>query len=200
MKLLYKPNEFQCVAVSGGVDSMFLLDFLLKGKHSKTVVHFNHGTEFGEKAYRFVHEYCYSKNLDLIVGFIASSQKSSHESWEEYWRNERYKFFNSINAKIALAHHLDDAVETYLFNCINGKAYTMPSKNGNVVRPLLITKRSFINNWVEKNKVPCMDDPGNFDEKYCRSVIRNKIVPEVLKVNKGIHTVVKNMILESTND
>jgi len=196
IKLLFTPSKFDFIAVSGGIDSMVLADFVNKGRHKKKIIHFNHGTEFGERAQKFVEEYGHSKNIDVISAKI-TSPKPKDESWEEYWRNQRYKFFNTINSKIALAHHLDDAIESYLFYCINGKSWTIPASRNNVVRPFLTTAKSELLKWSEDKNVEYLDDPSNYDDKYARSIIRHKIMPEVVKVNPGIYKVVKNMIMKN---
>lgn len=193
MKLLFKPSEFDFIAVSGGMDSMVLADFVLRGGHTKPIVHFNHGTEFGDKAQRFVFNYASVNDFTLFAGTI-NSPKPKDESWEEYWRNQRYGFFKSLNGKIALAHHLDDAIETYLFYCLNGKKWSMPKSNGNVVRPFLATPKSEIESWAKRKNVDYLDDPSNCDRKYARSIIRHDIMPKALEVNPGLGTVVKKLI------
>ncbi|MEX0870066.1 MAG: tRNA lysidine(34) synthetase TilS [Candidatus Spechtbacterales bacterium] len=194
IRLLGKiPGEVH-VAVSGGPDSMAAVDFL-KRKHDVTVMHFHHGSEFGERAFKFVSEYCRDENLTLVTEKI-SRTKESKESPEEYWRNERYKWFNSFNFPIVTAHNLDDVVEWYIFSALHGNARLVPYKNDNVIRPFLITPKSEFISWVERNNVPYMNDPANEDRKYSRSIVRHDIMPHALKVNPGLYKVVKKMVME----
>jgi tRNA(Ile)-lysidine synthase len=197
-KLLHKPSEFDYIAVSGGIDSMVLLDFICNGGgHKKVVLHFNHGTEYGYKAHEFVHDYCFAKDIPFICGKIQSPKLPS-QSWEEYWREERYMFFNKFKGKnIALAHHLGDATETYIFNCLHGNPdWIMPASRDNVVRPLLTTPKSEIEDWANRKSVPYMDDPSNENTDYMRCAIRHELMPKCKKVNPGIETVVKKKVEE----
>jgi tRNA(Ile)-lysidine synthase len=97
-----------------------------------------------------------------------------------------------LGGGIGMAHNLNDAVETWLFNMFHaGKGYTIPYSRLNIVRPLLITSRAEIEEWAKKNNVPHCEDESNTDLKYMRNRIRHVILPEVLKVNPGLFTVVK---------
>lgn len=187
-RLYHKPSEFSYVAVSGGIDSMVLFDFVKR--HNKTILHFNHGTEFGAKASEFVQDYAYQNKINIRAAKIFGS-KTKSESWEEYWRNKRYRFFSQFDdGKIALAHHLDDAVETYLFNMIHGNDWLMPASRGNIVRPFITTRKNQIIKWANDHGVNYLDDPSNCDDKFSRSIIRNQMMDQVMKINPGIHKVV----------
>ena len=196
IRLLYKPSSFDFIAVSGGMDSMALADFVRR--YNKTILHFNHGTEFGHRAQTFVEDYARECDLPIVVG-RTTRDKLTHESWEEYWRNQRYGFLGTINGTIALAHHLDDAVETYLFYMINGKQWTIPSRRDNILRPFLSTPKVEIVGWVDRNRVPYIDDPSNYDTKYTRSKIRHNLMKVVEDINPGIRTVVRSMIMEMSD-
>lgn len=195
IRLLYKPCEFKYIAVSGGMDSMVLTDFCT---NKKTIVHFDHGTEFGSKAKKFVVDYANDNDIPLICGEISRSKISS-ESWEEYWRNQRYEFFDSIDGTIALAHHLDDATETYLFYALSGQQWTIPPCRGKYIRPFLITPQNELAKWASRKGILFLDDPSNYDEKYSRSKIRHNLMPIAESINPGIRTVVKKKILEIYN-
>ena len=60
------------LACSGGPDSMAILDFLRNGKKDITVIHFNHGTDHGADAERFLTEYCREKEITIVTGSIDS--------------------------------------------------------------------------------------------------------------------------------
>ena len=188
------PNNFY-LAVSGGIDSMVALDFFLNGRYKPTVLYFNHGTTFGDKAEDFVKSRCKDLNLSLIINKI-KRDPYKNESIEEYWRNERYSFFNKISGPIITAHHLDDVAEWWLFSCMHGLPKLIPYKRNNVIRPFLMTAKSEIISWAKRRSVQYMDDPSNKDEKYMRTIIRSKILPEALKVNPGLRTVLKKKIKE----
>jgi len=187
------PNKVY-LACSGGVDSMAILDFLIRGKKEVVVCYFNHGTDHSKWVWSGLKEYCDTRGVQTIYGEV-NREKLKVESPEEYWRNIRYDFFRTIPDDIITCHHLDDCVETYLFNSIHGNPRTIGYRNGNVIRPFLTTKKSDFIKWCQKWGIPYWDDKSNGDLKFSRNRIRHMIVPEVLKVNPGIHKVVKKMIL-----
>ena len=192
-KLLTNLPRHLWVACSGGVDSMAVLDFLSRN-HNVSVVYFNHLTAHGISSEDWITRYCSSKSVDLVVGKI-SRLRLSHESQEEYWRNCRYEFFKTVPGTVVTAHHLDDAVETYLFNCLHGKNHTIPLRHHNVVRPFLTTPKREFENWCERKGVPWIEDASNHDIKHMRNLIRHNIVPEALRVNPGLSTVVKKIVV-----
>jgi len=194
-KLLTKLPKNLSVACSGGVDSMALLDFL-RLRHNVTVCFFHHGTETSYHALNFLSTYCYENSIPMRVDFLVEDCPKSL-SMEEHWRNSRYHFLHSIEGVVITAHHLDDCVETYLFNCLHGKSHTIPLWRNNVVRPFLTTPKSVFESWCVRHEVPWVGDSSNLDLKYMRNLIRHKIVPEALKVNPGLRKVVKKIVLQS---
>ena len=175
-------------AVSGGVDSMAVLDFLQRN-HDVHVLHFNHGTEHGHRAMAFLVDYCQSKGLPYSLGFIRND-KPQDKSWEEHWRDERYAFLTRSNMPVVLGHHLDDCVETYVFNMCHGKDHTIPYSHANCVRPFRLTHKSDLVKWAKDHDVPWIDDPSNENTDYTRNLIRKELLPRMLKVNPGIHKVI----------
>ena len=186
------------VAVSGGVDSMAVLDFLARN-HDVTAYCFDHGTDFGAKALDFVAGYCEENRIPLQRGHITNTC-SPGVSREEHWRNERYAWLKTFDQTIVLGHHLDDCVETYVFNMCNGTAYHMPYRHANCIRPFRLTRKPELVKWVNKNNVPYLDDPSNENEEFTRNHVRHKVVPTILKVNPGLHKVVKKQLMEQAYD
>lgn len=196
IRLICKIPKNITVAFSGGVDSVACVDFLSR-KHNITCLHFNHNTEHSNHANSFVREFCKNRNLSLVVGEL-SREKPKSKSLEEHWRHERYKFFKSnSNGFVITCHHLDDAVETYLFNSFHGNMETIPVINKYIMRPFLTTRKSELVNWCMKNNLSWVEDPSNSDTKYMRNLIRKEIVPLVTKVNRGIYSTVSKIILQS---
>lgn len=174
---------------------MAVLDFLRKNHHVH-VAYFNHGTTHGTQSEAWIRSYCAQHGLDLHVGHIRSS-KPSHMSQEEFWRTTRYAFLTQIPGTVVTAHHLDDCVETYLFNCLHGKHHTIPYCHANVVRPFLTTPKSEFVCWCSRKKVPWCEDESNEDMRYTRNLIRHTIVPQALQVNPGLHKVVRKLVFDS---
>jgi len=179
------------IACSGGVDSMAIVDFL-KRKHHVTIAYFNHRTQHGEKASEFVSRYCGDNNIVMLYGSLRS-QRGSKESQEEYWRRERYDFLSGLGPVIT-AHHLDDCVETYIHSALNGTPKVIPMIRNNVLRPFLTTRKSELISWCQRHDVLWIEDISNQDSKYMRNYIRNELMPHALRVNPGLHTLVKKVV------
>jgi tRNA(Ile)-lysidine synthase len=196
INLITKLPRQLTVACSGGVDSMAVLNFLMNS-HKVSVAFFHHGTQTSDQAASFVKSYCQAHDVKFTSQQINQVTTPKGLSQEEHWRTERYKFLHAIDDVVITAHHLDDCVETYLFNCVHGKSHTIPFRNRNVIRPFLTTTKKELVNWCERKAVPWQEDASNQDLKYMRNLIRHQIVPQALKINPGLHTVVKKMVLDS---
>lgn len=196
IEILNKINKEIYIAVSGGVDSMAALSFL-KNKHKVEVLYFNHGTNFSDKAEIFIENFC-NKNKLILHKKKISIDKPKNKSIEEFWREERYKFFDNFNDKnIVTAHHLDDVIEWWLFSAINGEAKLIPYKRNNIIRPFLVTKKEDFKIWCERNKIEFINDESNLDIKFSRNRIRHNIMPEILKLNPGIHKNLKKLLIKN---
>ena len=95
IRIIGKIPKKVTIACSGGVDSMVVVDFLKKGKRDISLAYFNHDTVHGKEAERFVSTFAEKNQLPLLVGKVTSTK--GRRSMEEFWRDERYKFFNKIN-------------------------------------------------------------------------------------------------------
>jgi tRNA(Ile)-lysidine synthase len=185
------------VACSGGSDSMAVLDFVRRSHHVR-VAFYHHGTHTSDQALPVIQAYCDSHGLPLTVDHI-QGDRPPDQSWEEWWRNCRLKFLHALPGQVITAHHLDDCVETYLFNCVHGKHHTIPYRNQNILRPFLTTPKSVFTRWCTRKGVRWHEDHTNQDVKYMRNLIRHHIVPEALKVNPGLRTVVRKMVIDAFN-
>jgi tRNA(Ile)-lysidine synthetase-like protein len=186
---------------------MACLHFLTKGKHSQhgMVVFIHHGTVTSDVSEKIVRDYCQAHSWQF-KSLAINPDRPMASSQEEYWRDERYRLFGQVAAsfsacKIITAHHLDDAVETYLFNTLNGKTYTMPvsrrlkeDSNVFVVRPFIRNKKESLLMYCKENNLCYYDDPTNHDGSNMRSYIRKNIVPQALFVNAGLYTVVEKIL------
>lgn len=186
------------LAVSGGPDSMAMLDFISRNTLRKvTVLMFDHNTGVHKHAEELVTHYLGSRGLEheVKVGTI-SRDKNADESWEEYWRNERYKFLHSFDFPVLTAHNLDDCVETWLWKCSHGSPSVIPYRNKNVIRPFLLTKKSSMVDWCNRYDVPYWVDPSNLSNNYMRGIMRNDVIPAMLRVNPGLYTCVSGVVLK----
>lgn len=195
------PNEIG-LACSGGIDSMVILDFLLNNSSNKFknqnrkihLFHFNHQTEHSQDAESFVKRISEKHNLSLTTSTLQNERKSG-QSLEEYWRNERYNFFHSFDLPIITAHHLSDCVETWLMTCLRGSGKLIGFRNQNVIRPFLTTSKQDILNWAERKNVLFIQDPSNFENVHDRNIVRNEMMPIVMKLNPGIEKTVRKLLL-----
>ena len=183
------------VAVSGGIDSMAVLDFLRRS-HDVLVLHYNHGTTYAPKAEALVRDYCEKHDLDLIVGKCEEEMPEgvSHEAW---WREKRYAFFaESTDRKIVTAHHLDDVVENWIFTALNGNPYLIPQERDNYIRPFLTTEKRDFTLWCIRKEVPTINDPSNGNTRYRRNYIRRIMMPHVEHINPGIKKTIRKKLLD----
>ena len=185
------------IACSGGVDSMTAVDFFLKGRKNIKVAHFDHNTEHGHVAKKFVANYCKDRDIEFIESTL-SRPKLDEESPEEYWRNERISWLYSIPGPVITAHHLDDAVEWWIFSSLNGVSKLIPTANRNIIRPFLWTQKFELMEWAERKNVPFVEDGSNRNLRFCRNRIRHNILPEALKINPGLYKVVKKKLQENS--
>lgn len=193
IKLLFPLPKKVTVAVSGGVDSMAIVDFLRR-KHEVDCAFYHHGTENSKNAFEFVTKYCEKNRILLHVGCALSKEKPKKLSWEEYWRDNRYKFLSNFTSTVITAHHLDDCVETYIWSCMHGKPKLPQFKRDNIRRPFLTTRKSELLKWCDNKKVPWIYDTSNDDTNFTRNYIRHELMPHALKVNPGLYKVVKKTL------
>ena len=118
---------------------------------------------------------------------------------EEFWRDERYNFFNRINTEFLITcHHLDDAVETWVMTAMHGLCKLIPyHRKPNIYRPFLMTSKKSIKEYAIKNKLEWIEDPTNLRTEYIRNHIRHSMMPGILKINPGIRTVIRKKIIET---
>jgi tRNA(Ile)-lysidine synthase len=188
------PKEIT-VAVSGGADSMAVLDFLRRGNRDVLVVHVDHNTEFGVESRKLVEEYCLEHELSLKIHKIEVSPVSGM-SLEEFWRDERYKVFSKCSGEVITAHHADDSLEWWFMTAAHGIPRLIPYRNGNVIRPFLLTTHEDFLSWCERHNVPFLKDPGNKDPKYMRSLVRTEIIPLMKVVNPGLIKMIRKKYIK----
>lgn len=193
IKLLGKIPSKIYVACSGGPDSMAALTFLNNRRRDVTAAYFNHGTSHGAHALDFVKRYCNENEIPLVVGHV-TRLKDPSESEEEYWRNERYKFFDSLDAPVVTAHHLDDVEEWWVFSSLHGECKLIPYRKGTVIRPFLLTSKKELLSWLRSRDLPYVTDPSNVETVHMRNLIRHAIMPHCKKVNPGLSKVLKKKL------
>lgn len=165
------------VAVSGGVDSVVLLDMLAKNTDNEIVVaHFEHGIR-GESSLedaRFVGALArkYSTKYEFAEGNLGQ------DASEEEARIKRYEFLKQTatkyGAQLVTAHHKDDLVETIMINLVRGTGWRGLAVFGDasIERPLLHMRKADIYSYALQNNLEWVEDETNASDKYLRNRMR----------------------------
>jgi tRNA(Ile)-lysidine synthase len=179
-----KPGKY-VLAVSGGVDSMTLLDLLSSLDGVELVLaHFNHGIRpDGSKDEEFIRQKAKSYGLPLEAGYGNLGAQAS----EETAREARYKFLKDIcerheAAAIITAHHQDDMLETAIINILRGtgpQGLVAIQSNPDIVRPLLAVPKKEILAYARAKNLSWVEDESNDDLKYLRNYIRANLMTKL---------------------
>lgn len=192
LKILVKPDEKIIVGVSGGPDSMCLLNILYNLKYNIVVAHINHLIrEDATDDEAFVKEFCDKRNIPIYIKRIDINKKANSEKigLEEAGRNARYEFFEEVRlkenaTKIATAHNKNDVAETVIMNMlrgsgINGLKSIEKIREGKYIKPLVEIEREKIEEYCIKNNLNPRIDSTNSDNTYTRNKIRNIVIPYI---------------------
>ncbi|GAB7387195.1 tRNA lysidine(34) synthetase TilS [Bacillaceae bacterium] len=206
-KKLIEKGDHVLVGVSGGPDSIALLDVLQRlgprFSFSLTAVHLNHrfrGEEAEEDA-RFVASFCAERNIPCIVQAVDVPALVAERGGnpQAVARDERYRFFGEAAKrsganKIALAHHADDQVETVLMRFLRGTGLRglagipVRRKHGEfeVIRPFLEVDRREIEGYCRERRLPYRIDSSNYATKYLRNRVRLEVIPYLQELNPNL--------------
>jgi tRNA(Ile)-lysidine synthase len=193
-------NDGALIGVSGGRDSVALLDALVALGFRKLVVcHLDHAlrAESGADA-KFVRALARSWKLPCVIERedVAARASRRKQSLETAAREARYEFFARVAAKrgcltLFLAHHADDQVETLLFNLLRGSGAaglggmsptttrTIGSTTLTIHRPLLGVWREEIDAYLAAHGLAFREDASNTDPRHTRNRLRHTLLPEI---------------------
>lgn len=201
------------IGVSGGADSIALLEFFVSVKEKYDldicVAHIEHGIR-GEDSVsdaEFVENYCKKLGVKFYLKTIDAPNlaKKAKMGVEEYSRMARYDFFNTIECdKIATAHNLTDNIETLLFRLARGTglkgACSIPAVRGKIIRPFIEVSSNEIRKWCNDNNIPYRVDCTNSDSAYSRNLIRLEILPLFEKLNANYQDNIDDFISDVNED
>ncbi|MBR2624614.1 MAG: tRNA lysidine(34) synthetase TilS, partial [Paludibacteraceae bacterium] len=193
---LFSPDSRIIVAVSGGADSVMLLRVLVSAGFDCVAAHCNfhlRGDE-SDRDQSFVESLCAELSVPLeFVHFQTEEYAAQHKlSIEMAARELRYDWFEQIRVKhgadvIAVAHHADDVVETFLMNIVRGTGIHgltgIKPVAGRIVRPLLCLYRSEIEEYMRLNSFAYVTDSTNLQPDYLRNKFRLSVIPLLQSVN-----------------
>lgn len=174
------PAGRYVVAVSGGVDSVVLLDLLTKlGRVEIIVAHFDHGIRTDSQAdAMFVEVLARQHNLR----FECRREELGPAASEEHARRQRYNFLQEVasryDALLMTAHHADDVIETIAINLHRGTGWRglAVMDNPRIIRPLLSYTKAQIVRYAERYGLQWCEDSTNHTDAYLRNRLRIRLV------------------------
>lgn len=191
MNINIEPDTY-VVAVSGGVDSMVLLDLLSHQPGLKLIIaHFDHGIRDESSLDRRLVQ-TIAKKHDL--NFVYDEGNLGADASEATARTARYNFLYRLReisgAKaIITAHHQDDLLETAIHNLLRGtgRKGLISLKSSDIIkRPLLHLNKQELIDYAKANNLAWNEDITNQDTKYMRNYIRHKIIPKISDTDRKI--------------
>ena len=186
------------VAVSGGVDSVCLLDMLHELGVELFVAHFDHGLrpDDDEAETRFVKSLAASLDLPFETKKAFPSILTGAGPLEERARNARYRFLEEVKEKfsaqkIAVGHNLNDQAETVFMRLLRGSgtsglAGIPPVRDVNIIRPLIEISREEILAYIEQRGLKYLTDLSNFETRFLRNRIRLELLPSLKQIQPRI--------------
>ncbi|WP_347069958.1 tRNA lysidine(34) synthetase TilS [Flavobacterium sp. WV_118_3] len=184
------------LAISGGIDSMVLLELFRNLPYSIAVAHCNFGLRDAESDgdEDFVKQWCAKHSIRFFTTRFATQDYADTQkcSIQLAARELRYNWFSGLLENegfdyLLTAHHLDDTLETFLINLTRGTGLEgltgIPAQNGTIIRPLLPFGRNEIEAYATANSIVWREDSSNTSDKYLRNRIRHQIVPILKELN-----------------
>jgi len=205
--LFFKSDKL-LVGVSGGIDSVVLVDILVKLGYEIGIAHCNfklRGIESDEDEV-FVSDLADKYRIPLFIKSFDTKDYAFRNklSIQMAARELRYGWFNKIKNKygynyVVIGHNLNDNIETFYINTTRGSGLKglcgIPLKNDIIVRPLLCVSREQILMYAIKNNLMYREDSSNRSDKYMRNDIRHNVIPLLKKYNNNLEQVLSESML-----
>lgn len=209
---LIDKNDTILLAISGGIDSVVMLDLFYRSKIKFAISHCNFKLRLFESDddEMFVRQLAHKYNVDVYINWCNTKEYADKQklSIQEAARNLRYSWFNQVCkhnsfSKIAVAHHQDDNIETFFINLARGAGLKglkgIPLQRDNVIRPLMFANRKQIEEYSKENMLQFREDSSNSEDYYLRNKIRNQLVPKLEDISAGYNaSIIKS--IENLND
>jgi tRNA(Ile)-lysidine synthase len=187
------------VAVSGGVDSMVMTQLFLELGYNIGLAHCNfslRGRE-SDNDEKMVSKYATDHNIPFFSTRFDTKTYARKKglSVQMAARELRYSWFEEIRMNnefnsVAVAHNLNDNIETLIINLVRGTGLTgltgMKPKNNNIIRPMLFATREEIMLYCKEHQIIYREDKSNAETKYTRNKIRHRVIPVLKEINPSI--------------
>lgn len=191
---LFTKKDRLLVAVSGGVDSMVLLQVLHNQGYTLGIAHVNYKLRMNdsEQDYFLVQKHSNQLNLPLHVYPLSDKEKMELKrgNLQAKAREIRYRWFNELSQEfgykyLCIAHHQDDQIETFFINASRGSGIkgltSMKAKKASIRRPLLAFRKKDIEDYALSQRIPFRNDLSNFQNDYDRNFIRNEVITRIVE-------------------
>lgn len=190
-------SERYLLCVSGGVDSMFMLEFFNKNcRQPFRVAHFNHDLRPSADAEEHhVRQWCQERDITFLTTKGDAGAMREARSLEAEARNQRYAFFDAIRREdelVVTAHHANDQLETVLMRLIRGVPHDqlrMEKRVENRYRPFLSVPREEIERQARNRGIEWVEDESNADTVHERNWMRHVIIPQLMERRNVLKTI-----------
>ena len=189
------------LAVSGGIDSMVMAHLFISGGFKPAIAHCNFSLrgEESDKDEKLVRKLASDYNIPLYFERFETKKYAREKgiSVQMAARELRYKWFETIRSLnnfdfVAVAHNLNDNIETLLINLVRGTGISgltgMKPVSNRIIRPVLFATRHRIEEYCDLYRIPFREDRSNSDTKYTRNKIRHLVIPVLKEINSSVET------------
>ncbi|MDN5212138.1 tRNA lysidine(34) synthetase TilS [Fulvivirgaceae bacterium BMA12] len=196
---LFNPEDKILLAISGGVDSMVMAYLFHQCTYRFAVAHCNFKLrgEASDADEELVRSMAKKYEVKFFARQFETEQiaKDRGVSIQMAARDLRYEWFDELLddfqfSYLATAHHLNDALETTLFNLAKGTGIAglkgIPPKSQNRIRPMLFAEKKTIESFAGEKKITWREDQSNASVKYHRNLLRHKVIPLLEKINPDV--------------
>jgi tRNA(Ile)-lysidine synthase len=196
---LFAPHQRILLAVSGGVDSVVMVDLFAQTDFDFALAHCNFGLRGADADgdEDFVKQLAQKHKVLFFSQLFNTKEYADRQgiSTQMAARDLRYAWFEELLATekfdfLATAHHQNDNLETILLNLLRGTGIAglrgILPKQKQIIRPLLFATRKDIREYATQTQIQWREDYSNWENKYRRNLLRNEIIPILKKINPNL--------------